>query len=86
MIQILRISPQVFFRNELGIRAQCGVPQAAFTAHVVDGDHSVGDRIVLESLGLADHQNVLEMNLLFMRRWRQRWINRRLILTCSDGC
>jgi hypothetical protein len=54
-------------------------------AQVVDGNHRVGNRIVLESLGLADHQKVLQMNLFSVWRGWDRRIYRR-ILGERDAC
>ena len=41
---------------------------------------------MLESLGLTDYQNVLEMDLLSMGRGSNRRIYGRLILSERDGC
>ena len=40
---------------------------------------------MLESLSLTDYQNVLEMNLLFVRRRRKGRIYSRLILGCYES-
>src|ERR1700733_3175481 len=69
--QIFCVSAQVLLGKQLRIGAHLRIPQAALLAHVVDGSHSRRNRIMLEALGLADHQHMLEMDLLAMRRrWR----------------
>src|SRR2546430_2304425 len=85
-VEIFRVSSQIFLRDELDISAQHGIPETAIAAHVVDRNHTIRNRIVLESLGLPDHQNVVETHLLLVwREWNRR-IRDRLILGGNEGC
>src|SRR5579864_5426353 len=68
VIEILGVSLQTLLGDEFGVSTQRGLPQTALATHVVDGDHARGNRVMLEALGLADQQNVLKVNLLFVRR------------------
>ena len=52
--------------NSVSVRS-IGIPQAGLLAHVVDGGHGGGDGVVLKALGLADDEDVLEVDLLGMR-------------------
>jgi hypothetical protein len=85
VIQILRVSSQVLLRDELGVGAERGIPETAVATRVVDGSHSIRNGIVLKSLGLTDHQDVLEMDLLRNRRGRDRRIQSRLILGAREA-
>ena len=81
IIQILRVSFEVLLGDQFGVGAQRRIPETALVAHVVDGGHSVRNRIVLEPLGLSNHQDVFEMNFLSVRRGGKRKIRGRLILS-----
>ena len=66
IVQILSVVLKIFLGQQFGVGAEYRVPQAGFFAHVVDRDHGRGYRVMLEALGLADDQDVLEVD----RPWR----------------
>ena len=72
VVEVLRVSRQLFFGEQLGVGAHRRVPQAALLAHVVDGGHRIRNGVVLPVLGLANHQHMLHANLLDVRRGRHR--------------
>ncbi len=70
VVEVLGVVAELLFGEELGVRAQHGVPQAALLAHLEDGVHGRGNGVVLEALGLPDDEDVLEVNRLGVRRGR----------------
>ena len=79
VVQVFRVAlAQALLREQLRVGAQLRVPQAALLAHVEDRGHRGGNGVVLETLRLANHQHVLQVDRLGMRRRRQRRTSGRL--------
>ena len=43
VIEVLGVSSQIFLGDKLDVGTQSGIPQSAVAAHVVDGDHPIGN-------------------------------------------
>ncbi len=79
VVKVLGISLQIFLGQQLGICPQRGVPKSTLFAHFVNGSHRGRDRLMFPTLGLAYHQNVLQVDRFGVRLRRQQRVWRELL-------
>jgi len=83
--EVGKLIPVSYTHLDVYKRQQHGVPQTGVVTHVVDRSHRVRYRIVLPPFGFADHQNVLEVDLLSAGWGRNRRIHGGLILGAREA-